>query len=60
MALEVELKAPCGMNIEKKLVALGAKFVREETQDDVYLNHMLRDFKKTDEALRIRDRKSVV
>jgi adenylate cyclase, class 2 len=53
MAFEVELKAPCP-DAESKVRALGAIFVRSEEQDDVYFTHPCRDFKETDEALRLR------
>jgi len=53
MTLEVELKAPCH-GARKKVEALGAKFVNSQIQEDTYLTHPSRDFRKTDEALRIR------
>jgi adenylate cyclase, class 2 len=51
--LEVELKAPCP-RARGKVEALGAEFVKEEYQEDVYFSHPCRDFRKTDEALRLR------
>jgi len=54
MALEVELKAPCP-GARQKVEALGAKFIGTETQEDTYFRHPCRDFKKTDEALRLRN-----
>ena len=53
MSLEVELKAPC-RDCERKVLGLGARFVKSEEQEDVYYAHPGRDFRKTDEALRIR------
>jgi adenylate cyclase, class 2 len=53
MALEVELKAPC-LGVEEKVKALGAVYVKSEFQEDTYYTHPCRDFRKTDEALRIR------
>jgi adenylate cyclase, class 2 len=53
MAVEAELKAPCP-GVEEKVKALGAHFVKSERQVDTYFAHPCRDFKKTDEALRLR------
>jgi len=53
MTLEVELKAPC-KGAEDKVKALGAEFVKSETQEDTYFTHPACDFRRTDEALRIR------
>ena len=53
MTLEVELKAPC-VGAEDKVKGLGAVFLKSETQEDTYYRHPGRDFKATDEALRIR------
>ncbi len=53
MALEVELKAPCA-GAEEKVRALGAKFLKSEKQEDTYYAHPCRDFRGTDEALRLR------
>jgi len=53
--LEVEIKAKIKIEgIEHKLSTLGAKLLGEENQTDVYFSHPCRDFKKTDEALRVR------
>lgn len=41
--------------VEKHLVAIGAQFVVRETHCDTYLRHPSRDFRATDEALRIRE-----
>jgi adenylate cyclase, class 2 len=53
MKLEVELKAPCP-GARKRVESLGGSFVKSETQEDTYFTHPCRDFKKTDEALRLR------
>jgi len=53
--LEVEVKVR--INIEKvknKLSNLGVKFIRDQHQLDTYFSHPCRDFKKSDEALRVR------
>lgn len=54
--LEIEVKARVG-DVEatkKRLAQLGAKYLREEKQEDLYFNHPSRDFASTDEALRLR------
>jgi len=53
MTVEVEIKAPC-KDADAKVTALGAVFVKSETQEDTYFTHPCRDFRKTDEALRVR------
>jgi adenylate cyclase class 2 len=53
MSLEVELKAPC-RGAEARVQALGAVYVKSETQEDTYFKHPTRDFSESDEALRIR------
>jgi adenylate cyclase class 2 len=50
---EVEVKAPADGLIEKKVAALG-KYVKKEVQTDTYFQHPCRDFRKTDEAFRVR------
>jgi len=57
LVIEVEVKA--GVNdfddIKVKLNEIGAKKAKKEYQEDIYFNNpKLRDFEKTDEALRIR------
>jgi adenylate cyclase class 2 len=51
--LEVEVKAPC-RDLEEKLVELGAQRAGMENHEDVYFNPPWRDFRESDEALRIR------
>ncbi|MFQ6067293.1 MAG: class IV adenylate cyclase [bacterium] len=53
--LEVEVKAKIGnLPMEKRLGKLGAEFINRTHQKDVYFQHPCHDFKKTDEALRVR------
>ncbi len=56
MVLEVEIKARCRdrAGVEKRLADLGATFDEEVTQEDAYYTCPWRDFRKTDEALRVR------
>jgi adenylate cyclase class 2 len=56
MTLESELKAPC-KNARAKVKSLGALYVGKQMQHDTYFRHPSRDFRKTDEALRIRKSK---
>ena len=52
--VEIKLNIPNVEAIHNKLRELGAKKIGDEFNDDTYLNHPNRDFKSTDEALRIR------
>lgn len=52
--IEVEVKARAKPETLEKILALGAIFLKEEKHIDVYFNSSIRDFRKTDEALRIR------
>ncbi len=54
--IEIEVKASVQDpgKIEKTITALGAKTGSIDNQEDTYYNSPLRDFGKTDEALRIR------
>ncbi|HHQ44689.1 MAG TPA: class IV adenylate cyclase [Candidatus Altiarchaeales archaeon] len=54
MSVEAEVKA-YWMGSEKQLKDLGATYISTVTQSDTYYRHPCRDFKKTDEAFRIRD-----
>ncbi len=61
MALEVEAKLvlpSCNIlgEVEEKVVRLGGSLVFEGVEEDYYMNHPCRDFRSTDEALRIRVR----
>jgi adenylate cyclase class 2 len=52
--IEVEVKARADEQTLQRMKALGAVFLKEESHVDIYFNSPLRDFRKTDEALRIR------
>jgi len=52
--LEVEIKAQSSATAEEGVRRLG-KFLHCEAQADTYFQHPSRDFRKTDEALRIRE-----
>lgn len=58
--IEVEVKAKINSfdEIKEKLDQLGAKKIKIEHQEDRYFNSPVKDFAKTDEALRIRETKS--
>ncbi len=54
--IEVEIKASAGrIDVAGKLNELGAIFVKKVRQIDSYYNAPHRDFKDTDEALRLRE-----
>lgn len=57
MVLEVEVKAPVhdASGTEACVVSLGGVFIGEEVQRDTYFNAPDRDFRETDEALRLRE-----
>lgn len=52
--IEVEVKARAKKETIERIAALGATPLRVENHLDLYFNSPLRDFKTTDEALRIR------
>lgn len=54
--LEIEAKAAVENieEVEQKVLEAGGKYIRTETQKDIYFAHPSRDFVDTDEALRIR------
>jgi adenylate cyclase class 2 len=56
MPLEIEAKAYADdlREVEETLKEMGAHFVAEVHEIDTYYSHPVRDFEKTDEALRIR------
>lgn len=59
--IEVEVKLPL-RDVEaskRRLDGLGATFIAEEDERDVYFNAPHRDFAKTDEALRMRFSKNI-
>jgi len=51
--LEVEIKAPC-KDLEERLIKIGAKRIGTEKHEDIYFNPPHRDFRESDEALRVR------
>lgn len=54
--LEIEIKSPCSDHdaVIEKARALGAGYSKKLREVDLYLNHPARDFRDTDEALRLR------
>jgi adenylate cyclase class 2 len=56
MLYEVEQKFPVAdvRDLEKRLLELGATIADPQTEADLYFAHPCRDFRQTDEALRIR------
>jgi adenylate cyclase class 2 len=52
--IEVEVKARAPDDIEKRIAALGATLLVVENHHDLYFNSPQRDFRFSDEALRIR------
>ena len=52
--IEVEVKARAQEDTQEKITAMGAKPLKVENHHDLYFNSPLRDFKVSDEALRIR------
>lgn len=54
--IEVEVKAWLDneTEIEKRLYQIGSKYLKIIEQTDIYFQHPKKDFKNTDEALRIR------
>jgi adenylate cyclase, class 2 len=52
--IEVEVKARATEDMAERIAALGATLLVVENHHDLYFNSPLRDFKESDEALRIR------
>jgi adenylate cyclase class 2 len=52
--IEVEVKARARPDTLEKILALGAVPIGAESHRDLYFNSPLRDFRQSDEALRIR------
>ncbi|MFZ2470910.1 MAG: class IV adenylate cyclase [Methanothrix sp.] len=52
--IEVEVKARAPEDMAERIAALGATLLAVENHHDLYFNSPLRDFKESDEALRIR------
>lgn len=53
--VEVKVRVRDPGEFEENLKRAGAVFIEEEHHRDTYLRHPCRDFKETDEALRIRE-----
>lgn len=54
MVWEVEIKAWADESIEEKIKDLGAAFVEWSLYHDIYYEHPVRNFQKTDELIRLR------
>lgn len=54
MEVEAKYRVPNTSALEKALANAGARFLNRENHKDTYLRHPCRDFRVTDEALRIR------
>jgi len=52
--IEVEVKARAPEDLAERIAALGATLLAVENHHDLYFNSPQRDFKESDEALRIR------
>jgi len=52
--IEVEAKARARPDTRQRILSMGAVLVGEENHHDIYFSSPLRDFRKSDEALRIR------
>ncbi|GAB6943670.1 class IV adenylate cyclase [Vulcanisaeta sp. JCM 14467] len=52
--VEVKYRVPSHDVIKDKLKSLNAKFLEHTEETDIYFNSPVRDFAKTDEALRVR------
>ena len=55
MEAECKYRVPDVERARTRLKEIGAVFLRIETHRDTYLKHPSRDFRSTDEALRIRE-----
>src|SRR4029077_11878574 len=54
LEVEVKYRAPTGISLEERILALGAEPVEEREDADAYFNAPHRDFARTDEAFRLR------
>jgi adenylate cyclase class 2 len=57
--VEVKIAIDNYEEMEKRILDVGAKKINREVQIDSYFDHPCRTFQNTDEALRIRSRKSL-
>jgi len=55
MEVEIKVRIEDPDGFERRIVGMGAEFIREVVEEDEYFNHPCRDFARTDEALRIRN-----
>ena len=53
--VEIKVKIDDKDEVVEQLKNLGFKFIKKKFQEDIYFNGIDRDFRETDEALRIRD-----
>ncbi|MEO2117428.1 MAG: class IV adenylate cyclase [Methanocaldococcus sp.] len=53
--VEIKVKIDDKDKVVEQLKKLGFKFIKKKFQEDIYFNGIDRDFRETDEALRIRD-----
>lgn len=53
--VEIKVKIDDKNKVVEQLKKLGFKFIKKKFQEDIYFNGIDRDFRETDEALRIRD-----
>ncbi|HDI74432.1 MAG: class IV adenylate cyclase [Thermoprotei archaeon] len=54
MEIEAKFRIAKLEKVEERLRSLGAEFKGTEIEEDVYYQHPCKDFRKTDEALRVR------
>jgi adenylate cyclase class 2 len=52
--VKLKLESPTLTELYDKLLNDGIQLIKKETEEDIYFNSEFRDFRKTDEALRIR------
>ncbi len=52
--IEKKFRSPGNDKVEKNLARLGAKKLADGTIEDIYFSHPVKDFGKSDEALRLR------
>ena len=54
--MEIEIKCYCDddENVKSLLSEMGAEFICKRFESDIYFNHPAKDFKDSDEALRLR------
>jgi adenylate cyclase class 2 len=55
MEIECKFHVVDRQSLKERILSLGGVFLQEESHCDTYLRHPCRDFRDTDEALRIRE-----